>query len=241
MKKIAMILCMSAVLFQSAFAGDDATVDTAAVKKAIARLMPNTTLDSISSTAIPGLFEVVMGPQVLYVSKDGKFLVEGNLYDLEKQKNLTEEKRAAGRLKAIKALDPDSLIIFSPKKVKHSLTVFTDIDCGYCRKLHRDIDKYLAKGIEIRYAAFPRAGLNSPSYTKAVNVWCADDRKAAITAAKAGDTIKSKPCDNPVKKEYEIGESIGVTGTPTLVMEDGNILPGYLPPDRLAAYLDSKK
>ena len=232
---------MSVVLFQPAVADDGATVDTAAVKKAIARLMPNTTLDSVSPTAIPGLFEVIMGPQVLYVSKDGKFLFEGNLYDLEKQKNLTEEKRAAGRLKAVKAIDPDSMIIFSPKEVKHSLTVFTDIDCGYCRKLHRDIDKYMAKGIEIRYAAFPRAGINSPSYDKAVNVWCADDRKAAITAAKAGDTIKSKPCDNPVKEHYEIGESIGVTGTPTLVTEDGNVLPGYLPPDRLAAYLDSKK
>jgi len=119
--------------------------------------------------------------------------------------------------------------------------VFTDIDCGYCRKLHADMDKYNAQGIRVRYLFYPRAGLRSESYRKAVSVWCADDRKAAMTAAKTGRPLPARSCVNPVADQYNLGRQLGVRGTPALVLEDGEIIPGYVPPDKLRTMLDDRQ
>jgi len=116
--------------------------------------------------------------------------------------------------------------------------VFTDIDCGYCRKLHGEIDQFNAKGITVRYLAFPRSGIGAPSYNKAVSVWCDKDPQAAMTRAKNGETLPKADCDNPVKEQYELGQLIGVQGTPAIIMEDGALLPGYVPAAKLAAALD---
>ena len=132
------------------------------------------------------------------------------------------------------------MIIFKPETSKHFVSVFTDIDCGYCRKLHSEIDQYLAQGITVRYLFFPRAGKGSDSYAKAISVWCADDRQKALTDAKKGDSLAKKTCDNPVDQHMELGEAFGMSGTPMIVTEKGNVLPGYVPAAQLAKILSSE-
>ena len=132
------------------------------------------------------------------------------------------------------------MIIYEPKKTEHTLTVFTDIDCGYCRKLHQQIAEYNALGIRIRYMAFPRAGIDSESYNKTVDVWCAKDRKQALTDAKNGKEVTSESCNSPIQAQYELGRRLGVTGTPALFLESGEMLPGYVPPKRLKEILDQQ-
>ena len=214
--------------------------DVSKIMATLTKIIPNQKPDAITKSPVTGLFEVTYGPEIMYVTGDGRFLIQGDLVDLESKKNLTEDKRSVGRLKLIDSIDPATMITFAPKEVKHVVTVFTDIDCPYCRKMHSQIADYLSKGIEIRYLAFPRSGLNTPSYYKAVSVWCADDRKEALTISKAGGKIEDKTCDNPVKSQMMMGTQVGVTGTPTLVLEDGTIMPGYVPPDQLSALLDER-
>ena len=154
--------------------------------------------------------------------------------------NVTQPLRSKVRMDAINNLGEDSMIVFSPEKVKHTITVFTDIDCGYCRKLHNEMAEYNKHGIEVRYMAYPRAGIDSDSYKKAVSVWCAEDRKAAMTRAKNGDSVTEKNCDNPVAEQFKLGSMMGVRGTPALVLENGQIAPGYIPAARLAGILNNK-
>jgi thiol:disulfide interchange protein DsbC len=144
------------------------------------------------------------------------------------------------RRKAIEGVGEENMIVFSPQDPKHTVTVFTDIDCGYCRKLHREIDSYENAGIKVRYLLFPRSGVDSPSYDKAVSVWCSEDRAKALTEAKQGKAVDKKECDNPVREDIELGHSLGVTGTPTIVLENGRVVPGYVPAASLKRMLDAQ-
>jgi len=218
-------------------------VDAANIKKILSGLMPQAKIDSIQPAALPGMYEVTSGPQIIYISADGRYMLEGDLYDLGKRLNLTENKRRAGRAKLVQSMDEKDMIIFSPPadKVKFTITVFTDIDCGYCRKMHKQIKQYNDLGIAFRYMAYPRSGINTPSYYKAVSVWCADDRQAAMTKAKLGTTPPKADCDNPVKKHMEAAKLVGVTGTPTLVLKSGRVIPGYVEPSRLIQMLEQLK
>lgn len=198
-------------------------------------------VESITPSALPGLYEVLVPPKLFYMSADGRYILTGDLIDLQDKINLSAEKRSQARVSAVDKLGEDSMIVFAPKKVKHTITVFTDIDCGYCRKLHSEMASYNKLGIKVRYLAYPRAGIGSPSYDKAVAVWCADDRAKAITTAKNGGEVKGKACDNPVAKQFELGQELGVTGTPALLLENGQIYPGYAPADKLIAVLDQVK
>lgn len=198
--------------------------------------------DSVMPSAIPGLFEVVLGSQVLYVSEDGRFVVQGDILDLGSRANLTENRRGELRGKAINAISEKDMVVFAPEgPTKYTVTVFTDIDCGYCRKMHSQIAAYNKEGIKIRYLLFPREGLHSESFNKAVSVWCADNRQEAMTQAKRGETIKSKTCDNPIQAQYELGQKLGVRGTPSMILENGEMLPGYVPPAQLAQLLAKGK
>src|SRR5690606_30552260 len=147
---------------------------------------------------------------------------------MKAREDLTEGKLANARISSLKNVGSDNMIVFKPKTSKHLVYVFTDIDCGYCRKLHSESDQYLTDGIEIRYLFCPRAREGSDSYNKAVSVWCAEDRNAALTKAKRGDTIEKRQCENPVDRHLALGTQMGATGTPMLVTEKGNILPGYV-------------
>jgi len=222
----------------------------AKVETALKGLMPKAKPDAIAESAIPGLYEAVYGAQVVYVTANGQYMIEGDIYDLKQRVNLTEAKRQGGRLKAVNSIEHKSMIVFKPEKnkSKYVLSVFTDIDCGYCRKLHEQVKDYNKLGIELHYLAYPRAGLQSKSYQKAVAVWCAVDRNKAMSFAKGGATlaqlqkltqVEDQSCKDAIKIHYETAREVGVTGTPTLVMEDGSVLPGYVPPDRLIKILDS--
>lgn len=200
------------------------------------------TPDSVAPTAIPGLYEVVLGGQVMYLSADGRFAVQGDIVDLSSRANLTEDRRGELRGKAIEAVGESNMVVFAPEgAVKHTVTVFTDIDCGYCRKMHSQITDYNKEGIKIRYLWFPREGLGSESFDKAVAVACANNRQEAMTRAKRGEKVESKTCDNPVQAQYELGEKLGVRGTPSLILESGEMLPGYVPPSQLAQLLAETK
>ena len=187
---------------------------------------------------IPGYREVAVGGKVVYVSADGKYLLQGSLIELSSRDNLTAASEGVLRRGVLDAVPRERRIIFSPAKPKYRITVFTDIDCGYCRKMHTQIADYNKAGISVEYLFFPRAGVPSESYTKAVNVWCAADQRKALTDAKADRPVPKKTCANPVAMDYELGQKIGVDGTPAIYAADGTQLGGYLAPAEMLARLD---
>ncbi len=214
--------------------------DEEAVRKSLIKLMPSAKIESIKLSAAKGLYEVILGANIIYVSEDGKYLMDGHLIDLAAKKDLTDAKLADIRKLAIKKLGEDQMIIFKPEKSKYKVSVFTDIDCGYCRKLHSEMDQYMAEGITIQYLFYPRAGKGSESYNKAVSVWCADDRNSALTVAKQGKTPEQKTCKNPVDRHMQLGVDFEARGTPMIVTEKGNIFPGYVPAKKLVRALASE-
>ena len=218
-----------------------ANADEIAIKESMTKSMPAVKIDSVKPSVVKGLYEVIVGANIFYVSDDGKYLLQGRLVDVAARKDLTEEKLSGTRKQAIEKIGQENMIVFKPKIGKYTVTVFTDIDCGYCRKLHSEIDQYLAQGITIQYLFFPRAGKDSDSYNKAVSVWCADDRNAALTAAKKDQKVPAKTCDNPVDEHMQLGADFDVKGTPMIVTEKGNIYPGYLPAKQLVEVLESEK
>lgn len=211
--------------------------DEDAVRKSLNKSLPSITIDSIKLSEAKGLYEVTVGANILYVSDDGKYLLQGHLIDIEAKKDLTEGKLAYTRKLAIEKLGEDQMVIFKSEKSQYKVSVFTDIDCGYCRKLHSEMDQYMAEGITIQYLFFPRAGKGSDSYNKAVSVWCSDDRNTALTAAKKGEKPEANTCDNPVDVHMQLGADFEARGTPMIVTEKGNIFPGYVPAKKLAQAL----
>ncbi len=237
MKKVIKIAALS--LLGLTFSVAHADEDT--IRQALAKSMPSVKVESVKPSEISGLYEVTVGGNIIYVSGDGKYLLQGHLVDVAARTDLTEEKLSGARKQALEKLGVDKMMVFKPKTNKYTVSIFTDIDCGYCRKLHSEIDQYMAEGIIIQYLFFPRAGKGSDSYHKAVSVWCADDRKVALTAAKKGDTPPAKTCANPVDEHMQLAEAFEVKGTPMIVTEKGNILPGYLPAKQLAEALADEK
>ncbi|HVV97161.1 MAG TPA: thioredoxin fold domain-containing protein [Rhodanobacteraceae bacterium] len=213
--------------------------EDAAARKALQELVPQAKLDAIESAPLPGYRQIIVGSQMVYVSDDGKYLLQGTLYDTQNKRDLTGARLAIDHKKKVDAVPLSKRIVFAPDKPKYKITVFTDLDCGYCRKLHSQIAEYNKRGIEVDYLFFPRTGLNSPSFDKAVSVWCAADRKAAFTAAKAGKNPAPAKCDNPVAEEYQLGTQVGVEGTPTIFAPDGTKIGGYLPPAEMESKLQN--
>ncbi len=214
------------------------------VTAGLGSILPGVIPDSVSATPIPGLYEVMLGPRLIYVSEDGKYLIQGSIIDLQNRQNITEPRLKQAKIKAVNDVGEDNMLVYSPAEgtaVKHTINVFTDIDCGYCRKLHREMDEYNAAGIRVRYLFYPRAGLDSESFVKAAQVWCAKDRQAAMDDAKAGKPLSAdSTCENPVEAHMTLGALVGVSGTPALVLEDGEVVPGYVPADRLSKLLDQR-
>lgn len=236
MKKISGILLFAAAMLMV----NKVFADETAIKKALSEFIPGAQVDSVKPSEVKGLFEVVAGGNIFYASEDGRYLLQGQLFDAVEKKNITEGKLASVRKVALDNVGEKNMIIFKPATAKHVVSVFTDIDCGYCRKLHSEIDQYMAQGITVRYLFFPRAGKGSESYSKAVSVWCAADRQKALTDAKKGGDLESKTCDNPVDQHMALGEAFGMSGTPMIVTEKGNILPGYVPAAQLAKILNNE-
>jgi len=209
------------------------------VEQRIRDLAPTAQSIAVSETAIPGILQVQVNGDIVYATEDGKYLFQGRVIDLETRDDLTEMAKATLRKELLDQVDSSKQITFAPADPVYDLTVFTDIDCGYCRKLHSQIAEYNQEGIAIHYMSFPRAGIGSPSYDKAVSVWCAADQQSALTSAKAGEDPVPEQCDNPITEQYELGKALGVTGTPALLTSSGQLIPGYVPPDQLRQRLDS--
>jgi len=238
--------CLSTVvattLLTAGASAQQATKPAADPRALIAQKFPGLKAEEVRPSALPGMYEVVLGADTVYVSADGKYLIAGDMYEVETRNNVTEAGRADGRRKALAKLDERDMIIFAPIKVKHTITVFTDVECGYCRKLHGEIEELNKLGVRVRYLAYPRQGPNTDDWSKMEAVWCAKDRKAAITQAKRGDTVKSPACGaTPVAKQYELGEQLGVRGTPAIFTDAGDYIGGYLPPEKLAQQLDARE
>lgn len=214
------------------------------IKQAVAKAMPGSEIDAIAPSPVAGIYEVVIGPALFYVSEDGRHLFNGNLYDLQAppaERDLTEPKVATARTNAIGKMGADNMIVFKSPNQNQAVSVFTDVDCGYCRKLHSEIDQYLAAGITIRYLFYPRAGLNSESYKKAVAVWCSDDKHLSLTKVKRGESIEMKTCDHPIDAHVQLATTLGIRGTPMIVTEAGEVLPGYVPAKELSSGLNAAK
>jgi thiol:disulfide interchange protein DsbC len=198
------------------------------LKRILAERLSGEQPDYVSPSPVEGLYEVGVGAQVFYVSADGRYLMSGRLIDLDNREDLTESRLAKRRLKLLAAVPQDSMIIFSPEgEVKYTLTTFTDIDCPYCRKMHRDMSQLNGYGIRVRYLAFPRAGVESISYEKAVSVWCAADQRDEMTLAKGGKLPTKRSCENPVTEHMAVGERLGLTGTPFSITDTGRVISGY--------------
>ena len=211
----------------------------ARVRDVLTKLNPGVGIDRIGPAPFPGFREVVASGQVLYVSDDGKYLFQGGLLDIANRKDLSEEAMARVRSDVLKTIPVSDRIVFSPAgKPKHTVVVLTDIECGYCRKFHSEIAEYTKRGIEVEYLAFPRAGIGSPDFNKMVAVWCADDRRKAMTDAKDDRKVPMKNCTNPVTMQYAAGQRMGLTGTPMILTPNGEMLGGYLPPEALQQRLE---
>ncbi len=203
---------------------------------------PDLNYGDVHASPIPGIsmVQVENGP-ILYVHNGGEFFFDGDLYQIGKGRfiNLKEQALTGLRKELLAEIPLDEMIVFSPKAaVKGVINVFTDVDCGYCRKLHKEVPELNAMGIEVRYLAFPRAGIGSASYRKIASAWCAENPRQAMTALKSGKAIEDNVCsDNPVAKQYNLGQQMGVNGTPAIVLADGSLLPGYRPAADLAKVL----
>ena len=211
-----------------------------ALSARLALLVPDRHPDHVAETALPGMYEVRYGSIVVYLSDDGRYMLRGDLVDLESGRNVTETARSQARVEIVGALGESSMVVFAPETAKHTITVFTDVDCGYCQQMHRQMADYNRLGITVRYTAFPRAGVGSDTYDRMVSVWCASDQQAAMTDAKAGRAVEAARCDNPVSAHYEAGRAIGVRGTPSIVLESGEMIPGYVEPQELLDRLDGR-
>jgi thiol:disulfide interchange protein DsbC len=204
----------------------------------VASHIPGAKADELRPSPIKGIYEYTHGTEIAYVTADGKYAINGDLYDIPKDNNLTETHRRELRAQMIAAFPESQMLIFGPQDAKYTVTVFTDVDCGFCRKLHSQMAEYNRLGIRVRYLLYPRTGPNTSSWTKAEQVWCSADRNDALTRAKLGQDLKTKPCtDNPVAHSYKLGQDFALQGTPAIIMSDGELLGGYEPPDVLVKSL----
>ncbi len=211
--------------------------DIEKLKQQMQKRLPDISISDLKPAPIPGLYEMVFGTRVAYVSADGQYMLMGDLIELNNKRNLTAMRRSGLVLKSIDALGEANMIVLGPAQPKRTLTVFTDVDCPYCARLHNEVPKLVQAGVKVRYLLYPRAGKGSETYNRSVAVWCAKDRVKAVAIAKSGGKLEMKTCANPVDQHVRLGQEVGVEGTPTIIMEDGRILPGYAPATELLAVL----
>lgn len=239
-KKLALALCLGSLT--AAVAAADNGVPPAVektVRAAIGSFGPNVRIDSVSASPLPGFYQVIASGQLVYVSADGKYMMNGDLVDVAARKSLSDSAWAGFRKAQLATVPAAQRIIFGPANPKTTLTVFTDVNCGFCRQLHEHIADFTKAGIAVEYLAWPREGVTTtagnptPTYTEMVSVWCAADRKAAFTAAKEGHAPKAATCTNPVKDQFELGARLGVNGTPAVFTADGRQLGGYITADQV--------
>lgn len=225
----ALALAVAAPLAQAADAEQ-------AIRKTLNTLQPDLKVESVSASPLKGLHQVQLeGGRVLYMSEDGQYLMQGYLYQMRdgQMVNLTEQAENVAVARQLNALPRNEMVIFAPKNPKTHITVFTDTDCGYCQLLHKEVAELNRQGVEVRYLAYPRAGVGSSTYNDLVSVWCAKNPQDAMNQAKARKKVPAATCENPVAKQFELGQRIGVQGTPAIFLANGQLIPGYQPADKL--------
>lgn len=225
----ALALAVAAPLAQAADAEQ-------AIRKTLNTLQPDLKVESVSASPLKGLHQVQLeGGRVLYMSEDGQYLMQGYLYQMRdgQMVNLTEQAENVAVARQLNALPRNEMVIFAPKNPKTHITVFTDTDCGYCQLLHKEVAELNRQGVEVRYLAYPRAGVGSSTYNDLVSVWCAKNPQDAMNQAKARKKVPAATCENPVAEQFELGQRIGVQGTPAIFLANGQLIPGYQPADKL--------
>jgi len=211
-------------------------------RAAIVKKIDGIKLEDVRMTPINGIYEVTRGADVTYSSADGRYVIVGDMIDVDNDSNISETRRRGIRARMLESIPDTEALVFSPKTPKYTITVFTDIDCGYCRRLHSQIAEYNRLGVRVRYLFFPRTGPNTESWYKAEAVWCSPNRNEALTRAKNGEDIKAPKCPaDIVARDYELGHKLSVEGTPSIFLASGEMLGGYLPPAQLVQYLKSGK
>lgn len=234
MKYLPLLLITSLLFSFNVSAGSD-TADVEKLKLALAKSMPNVKPSSITKSPVDGMYQVIVGSQVVYMSVDAQYMIEGDLYDLVSKKNISEDAKSSIRLAVVEELGAENMIIYRPKNVKDTITVVTDIDCPYCRRLHDEIPDYMKNDIEVRYIFMPLKG--SADMKKTISVWCSDDQQLALDIAKSGGEVEEKSCSNPINKHMKVSRELGIRGTPAILLENGQLLPGYVPVGKLVAEL----
>jgi thiol:disulfide interchange protein DsbC len=222
--------------------GVSAATPDQVVRQAMSGLAPNVKIDAVQESVIPGFYEAIAGGEFVYVTKDGRYVIDGNAYDVANKRDLTANARAKVRKDALDKIGPDKRIVFAPPAPlapKHTVTVFTDVDCPFCRRFHQQIAAYNAKGIAVNYLFFPLS-IHPGADKKAEAVWCSEDRPNAFTAAMSGKDPGKATCANPVSELTHLAQTLGIGGTPTVLADDGTQISAQIAmsPDRLAAELD---
>ncbi|MBI3546954.1 MAG: DsbC family protein [Gammaproteobacteria bacterium] len=233
-----LIFFLGSFIFSATVHADDKEINQ--IKTELTRSFPEMAKAVIKPAPVRGLYEVEIDTQIFYVTPDGKYLFMGDMMDLGARSNLTELRRASLRANFLNEVGEDNMIVFGPANAKRTLTVFTDVDCTYCAMFHRDVPTLNKEGVKVRYLFYPRTGIGSESYKRAVAVWCSADRAKAIGVAKSGGKLDMKTCTNPVEQHYHLGERMGVEGTPTIFLDNGKKFPGYLPARELLNRLGLK-
>lgn len=222
------------------FATAQATTNEDKLKSALQEAFPGMLVENIQPTSLPGIYEVSSGTTIFYSDIAAKHVFYGDILRIQSQNNvvnLTEEKRKQTRVSLLKKVSDETMIIYPADKPRYHVTVFTDIDCGYCRKFHQDIPELNRQGVTVRYLAFPREGKKSATYNKMVSIWCNTDKQTALNEAKKGGNVTAGSCNHPIDDHLRIVQKMELQGTPTMILSNGAILPGYLPPAALLEQL----
>lgn len=236
---ITSILLLAIVATASASSVSPSTAD--AVAKAIHQLDPSAKIKKIAPSPAPGFVMAQVNGQELLVSDDGRFVMQGQLYDMNSLSDVTQSAQDSERERALAQIPESDRIVFTPAHPRHTVIAFVDFDCGYCHALVDHLDEYLAQGIRFEFVAYPRAGVGTESYTKAVDVWCAPDRQQAFLHAFKGEPVASRSCRNPVKQQYEAATALSLPGTPSFLTQEGSLIGGYVEPEKLVARLDAQR
>ena len=234
------LLALTAGLFLiSSVTAEEVSKELQQVRDTVSGMFDSIAPENVKSSPVDGWYTIQKGSVVAYISADGRYLLQGDMIDLENERNLSEVTRTDARREVMSKVTDEQVITFAPTDVKYTVSIFTDVDCTYCRRLHSQIDEYMAQGIEVRYLLYPRNGPASQSWNTAEDVWCSVDRNEALTMAKLDQKFDSPSCDSAnVSNSYVVGQQVGLSGTPAIVLDDGTLIGGYLPADELAMRLE---
>ena len=213
------------------------------LRESLAHLAPDMEINAIAESVMPGVYEVVSGAQVYYLTPDGRYMLEGSIIDLENRVDISEQRRGTLQVSVIEQIPEEQMLVFNNEagNADRAITVFTDSDCGFCQKLHREIDAITDANIRVRYILFPRAGIDSASSHELQSVWCSDDQQTAMTIAKSGGQVPSATCENPIEAHMAVARQVGLRGTPLIYLDDGTKIPGYQPAAQLIQQIQNSE